>query len=67
MADDIRVLKVFLSEMPHNCGKCPLMGYIHDATPVCYALPKDVWDIAGNPYDMKYRRSDCPAVVDLEF
>ena len=37
------------------------MQYIND-TPICCALARDDYraELAGNPYDMDYRRSDCP-------
>ena len=67
MGKEIKVLEVLLNEMPQNCGECPLMYYVHDTTPVCHALPEDVREITGNPYDMKYCRSDCPAVADMGY
>lgn len=40
------------------------MGYISDDYPVCRGIADpEIWEIAGNPYDMKYRRSDCPLEV----
>ena len=56
------ILKVVFDEIPKTCGNCPLMFYLHDTTPVCTAVPQEVFEIEGNPYAMKYRRSDCPAV-----
>lgn len=46
---------------PQSCGQCALMGYISDDYPVCYGIADpEIREITGNPYDMKYRRSDCP-------
>lgn len=55
------VLKVIVDEIPESCGECSLMQYIND-NPVCCALARPNYraELAGNPYDMDYRRSDCP-------
>ena len=55
------VLKVMLDEIPENCGVCPFMKYINDK-PVCFGLRSCNYnaELTGNPYDMDYRRSDCP-------
>lgn len=55
------VLKVIVDEIPESCGVCPFMEYIND-TPVCRALRRCDYkaELTGNPYDMDYRRSDCP-------
>ncbi len=57
----MKICKVFVDRIPENCGQCVLMGYINDEHPVCYGIANPVIrEIVGNPYDMKYRRSDCP-------
>ena len=56
---DIEIRAVIVNKIPDNCGECPLMQYLHDSTPVCTAIPQEYWEIEGNPYAMKYRRSDC--------
>lgn len=55
------VFKVIVDEIPESCGDCFLMQYIKD-TPICCALTRPDYraELAGNPYDMDYRRSDCP-------
>ena len=58
MANDIEIRKIFVNKIPEGCGDCPMMQYI-DESPVCVAIPPEVWGIEGNPYNMKYRRSDC--------
>lgn len=59
----MNIYKVVVDELPHNCGQCALMGYVSESYPVCYAIAnKQIREIEGNPYDMKYRRSDCPLV-----
>ena len=57
----MRVKKVIVDEIPEGCGDCSLMQYIKDK-PICGALarPDYMAELAGNPYDMDYRRSDCP-------
>lgn len=57
----MKVQKVIVDEVPENCGDCSLMRYIND-NPVCCALARPDYraELAGNPYDMDYRRSDCP-------
>ena len=57
------VQKVIVDEIPESCGDCFLMQYIKDQ-PICCALVRDDYraELAGNPYDMDYRRSDCPLV-----
>ena len=56
------IIHVIADVMPPNCGDCQLMQYIGDE-PKCCALPDDINEISGNPYSMKYRRSDCPITV----
>ena len=34
-------------------------------TPTCSGIPNSQNEITGNPEDMKYRRSDCPLVVEF--
>lgn len=60
--NDIEIRSVVVNKMPENCGECPLMQYIQDS-PVCTVIPQEYWEIEGNPYNMKYRRSDCKLVV----
>ena len=56
------VKKVIVDETPESCGECSLMQYINNDTPICCALVRGDYraELAGNPYDMDYRRSDCP-------
>lgn len=61
--NDIEIRSVIVNKMPENCGECPLMQYIRDSHAVCTALPEEYWEIEGDPYNMKYRRSDCKLVV----
>ena len=60
---DIEIRKVIVNKIPEGCGGCPLMMYLHDTEPVCVAIPCEYWEIQGNPYSMKYRRSDCPLTL----
>lgn len=55
------ILEVIVDEIPESCGDCPLMEYVNDS-PVCCGLRRHDYnaELAGNPYDMDYRRSDCP-------
>ncbi len=55
----MKVLNITVDEIPKSCGECGFMKYINDWAKCC-AFPDEVNDIAGNPYDMNYRRSDCP-------
>ncbi len=59
------VHKVIVDEIPIGCGRCSFMQYIND-TPMCCALAKNDYraEIVGNPYDMDYRRSDCPLMEE---
>ena len=61
---DIEIRKVVVNKLPENCGNCPLLQYLHDTQPVCVAISQEYWEIEGNPYSMKYRRSDCPLWTD---
>lgn len=61
--NEIHVISVEVNRIPQNCGECPLMSYERYDDAVCTALPRDKREIAGNPYDMTYRRSDCPLIV----
>lgn len=57
----MEIYKVLVDKIPQNCGECALMGYISDDYPVCHGITDhEIREIIGNPYDMKYRRSDCP-------
>lgn len=58
------VIKVIVDDLPKGCGECPMMQYIRDVFPACTLLPQEVYEITGNPYDMNYRRSDCPLEVE---
>lgn len=59
-----KIIKVVVDEMPESCGDCPLMHWKSDhGSPACFALPEEVNEITGDPYDMTYRRSDCPLWV----
>lgn len=61
----MEIKKVIVDKIPESCGKCQLMQYICDS-PKCVAIAdENKWDIAGNPYDMTYRRSDCPLKEDI--
>lgn len=62
----MKVLSVKVDEIPKSCGECCLMEYISDTYPVCCALPQEIREITGNPYDMKYRRHDCPLECEKE-
>lgn len=55
----MKILSITVDEMPKSCGECFFMKYISDF-PKCCALPDEINNIEGSPYDMKYRRSDCP-------
>lgn len=56
----MKILSVKVDKIPESCGDCILMKYINDQAKCC-ALPDDNFlnELAGNPYDMHYRRSDC--------
>lgn len=58
----MKVLSVTVDHVPDSCGKCCLMRYKNSDQPMCCVLPDGVNEIQGNPYDMNYRRSDCPLV-----
>ena len=59
----MKIYSVHVDEIPEGCGGCALMGYVNDDYPVCYGITDtDRREIVGNPYDMKYRRSDCPLI-----
>lgn len=62
----MKVLSVKVDEIPNSCGECCLMEYISDTYPVCCALPEEIREISGSPYDMKYRRHDCPLECEKE-
>lgn len=61
---DIVIKRVIVNKTPESCGECPLMLY-EDENPVCAALPKEIREIQGNPYNMCYRRSDCVLCEDI--
>lgn len=59
----MNIYRIVVDEVPKSCGGCALMGYESNSYPVCYAIgDKRIREIEGNPYDMQYRRSDCPLV-----
>lgn len=58
----MKILSITVDEIPKSCGDCMFMKYINDWSKCC-ALPDEVNDISGSPYDMNYRRSDCPLSV----
>lgn len=65
----MKIYSINVDEMPKSCGQCPLMDYTAADYPVCYGIVRDnaestdIREIQGNPYDMQYRRSDCPLVA----
>ena len=71
---DIEIRKIVVNEMPKNCGECPLLYFEEKCGEsfednhrfICSAAPKEYWKIEGNPYNMKYRRSDCKLVLSEE-
>lgn len=58
----MNVLEIIVDEIPESCGKCCLMRYINNDVPICFGIPDGKNEITGNPYNMNYRRSDCPLV-----
>lgn len=65
MDEVCKVIKVIVNVIPEGCGACPMMTYSkYGEWPCCAALPEEINSIEGNPYDMKYRRSDCPLELD---
>ena len=60
--EEVVVRHIIVNRLPKNCGECPLMQCI-GGDHVCCAIPKYTWSLAGNPYDMTYRRSDCKMMV----
>lgn len=56
----MKVLSVKVDEITKSCGECCMMKYVRDTYPQCCALPDKISEIAGSPYDMKYRRHDYP-------
>lgn len=65
MSEPCKVIRVIVDKIPTGCGDCPMMQYIRDSYAVCIALPEDVYELAGNPYDMMYRRIDCPLRLEV--
>lgn len=61
----MKVKRIIVDEMPESCGKCWLMRYRNNDTPMCCGIPDERSEIIGNPLDMNYRRSDCPLVVEF--
>lgn len=62
--NNFKVKKILVDEIPPNCGECWLMRYKNGDNSTCSGLPDDINEITGNPYDMNYRRSDCPLELD---
>ena len=57
----MKVLNIIVDEIPESCGDCCFMDYVNNSQPVCYGIPDhEKREITGNPYNMTYRRSDCP-------
>ena len=51
---------IVVDEIPDNCGECVLMDYINDHACCLGIAGEKIRELAGNPYTMTYRRSDCP-------
>lgn len=66
MEEKCKVIEVIVNLIPKSCGDCPLMVYLYDSFPVCMGLPQETFEITGNPYEMTYRRSDCPLREEKE-
>ena len=60
------IKKILVDEVPQGCGDCCLFGLVSDSYYICYAVQREVAEIVGDPYSMKYRRSDCPLVKSEE-
>lgn len=55
------IKKIIVDEIPESCGDCCLMAYKNNSYPVCYGISDEAKrKLAENPFDMCYRRSDCP-------
>lgn len=61
----MKIKKIIVDEIPQNCGCCFLCEYIN-GKPRCLVVDREVWEIRGNPYNMKYRRSDCPLQIEKD-
>lgn len=59
----MKVNEVLVDEIPKSCGECCLLT-MTDSGYICPVVPRDISDITGSPYDMTYRRSDCPLKSD---
>ena len=60
----MKIYSITVDAMPKSCGSCPLCGYVNSDFPVCYGVAdQEIRHIEGNPYDMQYRRSDCPLLA----
>lgn len=67
MEEKCKVIEVIVNLIPKSCGDCPLMKYkSYYGSASCVALPYEINDITGNPYEMTYRRSDCPLREEKE-
>lgn len=62
--EEVEIKVVFVNRMPDSCGECPMMVYHDCYGPYCAVLPKKINSITGNPYEMTYRRSDCPCAEE---
>lgn len=57
----MKIKEVLVDKIPDNCGECCLLvDAINEY--ICPVVPKEISRIIGSPYDMTYRRSDCPLV-----
>lgn len=61
----MEIKRIVADQKPESCGKCWLMRYRNSDTPICCGIPDGCNEIAGNPMDMNYRRSDCPLVEEF--
>ena len=67
MRDEMTIKRIVVDEIPDSCGRCWLMDYRHASQPVCYAIcDEQKRELTGNPFDMQYRRSDCPLCKEKE-
>lgn len=61
----MKIKEIVVDKIPENCGDCLLMRYLsYDGSPHCTGIDYRKSEILGNPYAMKYRRSDCPLKVE---
>lgn len=62
--EPVHVRYVCVNRLPDYCGECPLMRQHNGVDAECTVVDPLKSDIVGNPYDMTYRRSDCPLIVE---